>query len=157
MSARRRGFWSSGDPFVWLTGGAVAFSLLMVAGLVLLILVNGLGFFWPSSIACLGLKNGEKTLGQLTDRERVPGLQERYRLQVKQGNRELGNDFRWIDEDQIESREAPRDAVVVERREWGPFMGFLREVKSYGKTVATGAEAWTAFQERLPAAEALHD
>jgi ABC-type phosphate transport system auxiliary subunit len=29
-------FWKSGDPFVWLTGGALALSLIMVAGLVYL-------------------------------------------------------------------------------------------------------------------------
>lgn len=157
MSAKRRGFWASGDPFVWLTAGALAFSLLMVAGLVLLILVNGLGFFWPSNVVRFGLKNGEEVLGQITGRERMPGEAVRYRLQVKQGNRELGSDFRWIDEDQIQSREDPRDAVVLERREWGAFMGFLREVKPEGRAVAAGAEAWPALQERLPVAEALHE
>ena len=33
-------FWKSGDPFVWLTAGALATSVLMIGGLVGLILVN---------------------------------------------------------------------------------------------------------------------
>ena len=49
VSMRRstKRLWSGGEPFIWLTGGALALSLLLVAGLIGLILVNGLGFFWP--------------------------------------------------------------------------------------------------------------
>ncbi len=36
-------FWKSGEPFIWLTGGALALALLLVAGLVALILASGLG------------------------------------------------------------------------------------------------------------------
>ena len=46
-------FWKGGDPFIWLTGGALAFALIMVAGLVILILWNGLGFFWPTDVTRL--------------------------------------------------------------------------------------------------------
>ncbi len=43
---------------------------------------------------------------------------------MKLGNRDLtGADFRWIDEAEITSRSLPRDAVYVERREYGPFIG----------------------------------
>jgi phosphate transport system permease protein len=45
-----RRFWKTGDPFIWLTGGALTFALAMVAGLVGLVLVNGLGFFWPRDV-----------------------------------------------------------------------------------------------------------
>ena len=50
-----KNFWRSGEPFVWLTGGALALSLIMVAGLVFLVMANGLGFFWPSPIVRLTL------------------------------------------------------------------------------------------------------
>ena len=35
-----RKFWSSGDPFIWLTGAALAFCLLMITGMVVIILYN---------------------------------------------------------------------------------------------------------------------
>ena len=47
--------WSSGEPFIWLTGGALTLSLLLVAGLIGLILYNGLGFFWPRDVVRLTL------------------------------------------------------------------------------------------------------
>ena len=53
-----KAFWRSGDPFVWLAGAMLALSLLMVAGLVLLILVNGLGFFWPRDLERFTLDGG---------------------------------------------------------------------------------------------------
>ena len=61
--------WTSGEPFVWLTGGALAISLLMVAGLIGLILYNGLGFFWPAAVAQVTLKDGKV----LTGPDRRPG------------------------------------------------------------------------------------
>ena len=50
-------YWKSGDPFVWLTGVALMFNLLMIAGLMYLIAAKGLGFFWPSDIAEVKLKD----------------------------------------------------------------------------------------------------
>jgi len=46
-------FLRTGEPFIWLTGGALCVALLIVAGLIGLILVNGLGFFWPSAVTRL--------------------------------------------------------------------------------------------------------
>ena len=37
-----------GEPMIWLTGSALGACLLMIAGLIGVILVNGLSFFWPS-------------------------------------------------------------------------------------------------------------
>jgi hypothetical protein len=123
-------FWKSGDPFVWLTGGALALSLIMVAGLVYLVLAYGLGFFWPSEILRLTLKDGTVLLGELADREKIPqpgaasGTLDRYRIKLKVGNRDLyGADFTWVDEDTIDKREAPANAVLIERREWGTSTG----------------------------------
>ncbi|MBI3393167.1 MAG: phosphate ABC transporter, permease protein PstA, partial [Nitrospirae bacterium] len=65
-------FWKSGDPFIWLTAGGLAFSLLMVAGLILLILANGLGFFWPNDVVLLVLDDKTAVMGQVMDREEIP-------------------------------------------------------------------------------------
>src|SRR5262245_17206170 len=114
-----------GDPFIWLTGSALAVSLTMIVGLVVLILVNGLGFFWPDPIVRVTLKDGSKALGQIRTEEEIPqpgapaGTPVRRRIQLQVGNRDLGDqDFRWIDEEAIASRERPADALLLERLEW---------------------------------------
>ncbi len=153
-------FWKSGEPLIWLTGGALAFSLIMVAGLVLLVLVNGLGLFWPQDVAQLTLTDGKVIMGQATEREEIPqpgataGTLWKYRIQVKQGNRDLyGADFVWVDEEKIATREMPPEAVVIERREWGNLYGVIKEVKEGAQVVAQGPEAgWAALQDRLPQA-----
>jgi phosphate transport system permease protein len=151
-------FWKSGDPFIWLTGGALAFSLIMVAGLVILILWSGLGFFWPTDVTRLLLANNTVVLGQIVEREVIPqpgapvGTPVKYRIKVKQGNRDLyGADFVWIDDADIVQRDDPPQAVVIERREWGNLYGFIKEVRDHGQVVAEGSEqGWEALQARLP-------
>ena len=150
--------WKSGDPFIWLTGGALATSLVMVAGLISLVMANGLGFFWPSPIVRLTLTDGTVLMGQIAEREAIPqpdappGTPLQYRLQLKVGNRDLyGADFVWVDEAKITSREAPAEAVLIQRREWGDLYGTIKAVKEGGRVLAEGPEAgWTALQARLP-------
>ena len=43
-------WFASGEPFIWLNAGAVAASVIMVVGLLVLIAVRGLSHFWPHSI-----------------------------------------------------------------------------------------------------------
>jgi phosphate transport system permease protein len=158
-------FWQSGDPFVWLTGGALALSLVMVAGLVLLVMWNGLGFFWPAEVVRLTLKDGTAVLGQIVEREAIPqpgappGTPLQYRLQVKQGNRDLyGADFVWVDEASVVRREVPPEVVLIQRREWGDLYGTVREVRDGETVVAQGAAAgWAALQARLPEAQRLSE
>jgi phosphate transport system permease protein len=155
-------FWKSGDPFIWLSGGALALSLVMVAGLVALVMMNGLGFFWPSPIATLILADGKEVVGQVAMRERIPQpgapptTPERYRLQVRVGNRDLyGADFVWVDEANIARRAFPADAVLIERQEWGNLYGVIKEVRDGDRVVAKGpVEGWEALQARLPEATA---
>lgn len=194
-------FWKSGDPFIWLAGSALAISLVMVAGLVLLVLANGMGFFWPKEMVQLTLTDGKGILGQIIEREVIPQLGApsrpagtphgprkslgifagkpwgnppssgeerrkegdqdeplRYRIQVKQGNRDLyGADFVWVDEAKIARRERPPEAVVIERREWGNLYGRIRQVQEGVRVVAQGPEAgWTALQARLPRATRIY-
>lgn len=157
-----KNFWKSGDPFIWLTGGALSCALIMVAGLIVLILFNGMGFFWPREVVRLTLADGKVVLGQVTEREAIPqpgappGTPVNYRIKVKQGNRELyGADFLWIDERQIVRRDTPSEAVVIERREWGNFYGFLTALKEGDRVVAQGStQSWDAIQAALPPVQA---
>jgi phosphate transport system permease protein len=147
-----RRLWRSGEPFIWLTGGALAVSLLLVAGLIALILYNGLGFFWPQRVLRVALQDGAVVTGQLAEREAIPDRPGRYRIKVKVGNRDLyGADFRWVDEARIVRREHPREVAVIERTEWGALIGTIKEVRRGDQVVASGPRAgWAEVERRLP-------
>ncbi|NOR70311.1 MAG: phosphate ABC transporter permease PstA, partial [Methylomarinum sp.] len=69
---------------------------------------------------------------------------------IKTGNRDItGMDFRWIQDQNIQSQSLPLEMVTIERREWGNFYGRLLAVKENGKIIASGDEAWPAVQERI--------
>jgi len=125
----RRAYWRIGEPMVWLTGSALAVTLLIAVVLLVVVLSNGLGVFWPSSLVEAKLKDGGTLLGQLVKREPLPE-QAGERLQLKIGNRELyGLDFRWIDAADIAELSEPPEAMALERHEYGNFYGFLRQVE----------------------------
>ncbi len=154
MRTRVRRIFATGEPFIWLTGGALTLSLLLVAGLIGLILYNGLGFFWLRDVVRATLADGKMVTGQVVEREPVPGAAGQYRIKLKVANRDLyGADFRWVDEREIVGRAYPPDVAVIERTEWGLLIGALKGVREEGQLVATGAEpAWAEVQKRLPEA-----
>lgn len=141
----RRG---SGEGLIWLTGGALALCLLLVLGLVAILAVHGLGFFWPARLVRFELRDGTRVLGAVTEVEEGPSGR---RFQVRQGNRDAyGADFRWVDEAAVARREEPRDAAVVERREWGPMIGTVRGLtRRDGRRVEEGADLWDALRGEL--------
>jgi phosphate transport system permease protein len=152
-----KGFWKSGDPFVWFTGGALAFSMIMIIALIVIVAANALGFFWPGRLVLAQLQGGGELLGQVIAQEEIPGSpstrgQVRYRTEFQVANRDLyGADFRWVEDEQILSRAFPEDAIFFERWEWGHLFGFLKKVTQDGKVVAEGPEeAWKKFQEIHP-------
>lgn len=120
-----KNFWKQGEPFVWLTGAALSITLLMAAALIVVVVVNGLGVFWPSKVATATLRDGRKVMGEVVRKEPVyEGKGQR--LQFKVGNRELyGIDFRWVDETDIADIAYAGDTVVLERMEYGNFYGRL--------------------------------
>ena len=149
-----------GDPAIWFTGTGLGISLLMITGMIGLILVNGLGFFWPKPVARLSLADGTALLGEIVNREAMPraGAQApgAHRIQLKTANRDVsGADFRWVEEAQIKARSLPRDVVYVERREYGPFIGTTVRLVEGEKEIATGADAvWQALQPLVAKAHA---
>ena len=153
MSSRARQLWRSGEPFIWLTGGALAFALVLVLGLLWLIVANGIGFFWPSDVVRLTLTDGRTVSGLLVDREPIPGTAGAYRVKLKVANRDLyGADFQWVDEAAIARRDYPPDIVVMERTEWGLLIGTIKEIRDGGRPVAAGGEQGLAeLERRLPA------
>ena len=146
----------SGEPFIWLTGGALAFALLMVAGLIGIIVTNAIGYFWPAAVVRFVLTDGKVLTGQIADRERVPGAGGEYRTKLRVANRDLyGADFVWVDDRSIARREVPTDVVVIERTEWGLLLGAVSEVRDGGAPVAAASGALAELRRRLPDAARL--
>lgn len=157
----------TGSPWVWLSAGMVSLNLVMVFGLLLLIAVRGLGHFWPAAVQSIELSDRDASvstlLGNIVDEEKVSAARVRdrggyvpdgveiiSRYLIKSGNRDIfGADFVWVNETDVRSRSTPRDAVVLERNEWGNFYGFLINVKQNGKVVANGDRAWNVLQKRI--------
>jgi len=164
-----------GSPWVWLSAAAVSASLIMVVGLLFLIAVRGLGFFWPADVLEVRYKQsatetitlvGEVQGTETVSAERVisaggtvpEGAESVQRILLKVGNRDItGLDFRWVEHHNIVEETRPENMVVLERREWGNFYGYLQVVKVNGETVAEGDKAWPAFQERLNVAANLFE
>ncbi|WP_018867284.1 MULTISPECIES: phosphate ABC transporter permease PstA [unclassified Thioalkalivibrio] len=167
-------WFKTGTPWIWLNAGAVAVSLTMVFGLIMMIAVNGLSFFWPSDIIEFEYQTTEQSepvrvMGELSRSETmtaqamretgfdVPEGQEIVvRHLIKRGNRDLDSrDFRWYVEDFMSEWERPRDAVALERLQWGNFYGYIREFRVDDEVVAEGSAAREAFEARIPETRSL--
>ncbi|MDH5785814.1 MAG: phosphate ABC transporter permease PstA [Chromatiales bacterium] len=164
----------SGSPWVWLNAGAVTASIVMVAALIMLIAVRGLGHFWAKPIFEAEYVEADGTtirlIGEIHDSERVPaerlrdkgvavaqGVETIQRFLVKTGNRDTGGlDFRWALESQIRERHFPEELIALERYEWGNFYGYLKSVKESGEIIAEGEAAWPELLTRLQRVAELH-
>lgn len=171
----------SGEPMIWLNAAAVSLSVIAVLGLLMLLAVRGFSHFWPKDVVQATVTyQGDvlPVMGEIVEEVEVSGVQLRdagFELQgpgpffgrtlLKQANRDfLGSDFTWLIDEQIGERAFPEDVVVIERREWGNFYGFLRSVSRNGEPVAdetsTDAERWTEFstliEETLAVREEIH-
>jgi len=165
---------ADGTPWVWLNAAAVSASILLVAGLLILIGVRGMGHFWPQAVhkVVYQLTDGSEVLlaGQIREEEKVTASRLREsglevaentefvtRYLLKTGNRDvLGQDFRWILKPSIESIGQPDSMVVFEREEWGVFIGVLIGVRESGQLL-TDHDVWRSFQTRLDHANGLKD
>ena len=176
-------WFSSGTPFVWLNAGAVAISILMVVGLLGLLTVRGMAHFWPTDVmqanyappVAFGSVMSTEVLGEKVETESVSSIQiassgipvdesipTYERELVKLGNRDVtGADFAWLLSRYISDIRYPANVVVLERREWGNFYGFLSGVKESDERVVDGAgddaALWDEFEQRLSRTLAIHD
>ncbi len=141
----RRRSGAIGQALTWLCGGALAFNLLLVIAILTLLAVNGLSYFWQKDLVLLSLKDGRKVLGEVWEVEKVPiedGAAAIDRMRLKIGNRDVsGLDFVWIDEKDVARRSRPRDAMMLERLEWGNFYGNMAELRRGSQVLASGQDA----------------
>ncbi len=164
MKTKIKSWFDSGTPFVWLNAGAVSVSVIMVVGLIALIAVRGLGHFWPADVAVFDYyaepdSEVVQLMGEIVDEETVsrsragnPGYEGDTitRDLLKTGNRDVsGLDFRWILNAGIKNETFPEDAMIVERREWGNFYGYLTELELNGEKISYSDASWTIFQDAI--------
>ena len=174
-------WFKTGDPWIWLNAAAVSASLIIVLGLLALIAVKGLSHFWPKSVMQVQYLQATtdsnakpasiRIIGEVHNDEEVSlenlkamGVNldvdtlSVTRLLVKTGNRDVsGADFKWILQPYIKDEQYHEDIIVLERREWGNFYGYLKSVKSNGNTVALADTAWQELEKRMDRAELIYE
>jgi phosphate transport system permease protein len=173
----------SGDPWVWLNAGAVAISVIMVLGLLLLIAVRGLGHFWPAdvveshyalpgeseyNIVAERVESVEVSAAQLRGAgiDIPDGHQLMQRTLMKTGNRDMyGSDFRWVLDEYLTKTQRPEMLFTAERREWGNLYGYLKAVKEDGKIASqtndlmpteSAMTTWNTFEKSIERVERIH-
>jgi phosphate transport system permease protein len=134
---------ATGEPWLWGLGGALALGIILIAGFLAMIFWNGATTFWPKPILQVTLTDGSVVAGEPTRsgayrvgdslRERLPAEALEtidandgfaHRVLYRSANFDLyGDDFRWVSDFEIAGIERPQDFYLLERQEWGPFVG----------------------------------
>ncbi|WP_336512729.1 phosphate ABC transporter permease PstA [Stutzerimonas stutzeri] len=165
----------SGTPWIWMNAGAVSIAVIMTLGLLAIIAVRGLAHFWPADVivADYSMPGAEMRVlaGEVVQAEEVPrarlaasglpvnveGGEFMTRELLKVGNREVyGADFSWVVGEWLSNQRRPAELMVLERREWGNFYGYLLNVKEAGQLVAEGEGAWNELQARIDRVDEMH-
>lgn len=178
---RRRGarrttsLFAAGEPWIWLTGGALSLAVLMILLLLGMVLRQGLPTFWPDEVVRLELSDGSSVMGEVAGEqsytpevhvfEQLPDDQrEAARLEVEStggvagrtklrtGNFDLdGTHYEWVNDFSIRSRTEPEWALVVERLSDGRFYGTPTAFAIDGETLATEpGEVFDLFNQHHP-------
>ena len=167
----------SGDPLIWLNAAAVSISVVAVVGLILLLAVKGFGHFWPADIFeaeyTIGAEPGNTVIGEFVESKSVSIEQIRSagieintdeefieRSLVKLGNKDVtGVDFSWVINSELTDLKYPLDLMAIERREWGNFYGYLKQLKEQNVLVADtevdDSKAWQLFQRSIERVQLL--
>jgi phosphate transport system permease protein len=154
-------------PWIWLNAAAVSISLLLVLGLLLLIAIQGLGHFWPKTVAEMSYRDEQDQvrmiMGEIAGTNQYGGLiagsvdagdetagRVPFQYLIKSGNREVnGYDFHWVPASKIERWHYPDQVTVIERKEWGNYYGFIESINEQGRAIATNLDAWPVLWVKL--------
>ncbi len=169
---RATSLFANGEPWLWLTGGALALALVMILGLLGLVLYHGVPTFWPGPILQIETVDGRVLMGEINVEGRYrpeemafealpPDLRESamrrvaeqrgiaVRRMLRTGNYDLtGTHFEWVTDFQIARESRPKWALVVERLSWGRFYGLPVAFRVDGEARASDpAQIWSLFRE----------
>jgi phosphate transport system permease protein len=141
-----------GEPFVWLMGAALVAGLAMITGFLAFVIYVGALTFWPAAIEVVTRTDGKIVAGEVFRAERyrvpeeavkvaAPDAQARIKADLGYADRTLyrvgnfdlfGEDFVWVSEFDKKSVAFPRDIYMIERVEWGPFVGRIKDISLAG-------------------------
>jgi len=126
-----------GESWVWVTSLGLSVGLIMIVGLLIMIVYNGLEVFWPKPVARIELSpDSETKIGSATtlggaivktQEKRVTTLGPDGRplppekeIQLFVGNKDLyGFSYKYVDAHDIRSTDYPAEVIVAERVEYG--------------------------------------
>ena len=151
-----------GEPWVWFTSVGLLIGLSMVAGLLVLVLVNGFSVFWAPQVPTVKLKDGTEIVGQFVQRRirpNSPASDPQYERQYQIGLRELNNtSYVWVDELNITDEKFTTETLGLERMENGPaFVTPKTIVDSAGKQHAIDANAFTIINVEVEKATEIRE
>src|SRR6056297_22681 len=156
-----------GEPWLWALGGALALGIILVAGFLTMVFWNGATTFWPKPIEVVTLTDGSVVAGEPTRsgiyrvgeniRETLPPevlatLDENdgyaRRVLYRSANYDLyGDDFRWVSDYEVAAVARPADMFLVERQEWGPFVGRIAGLVVGGEPRDMSAVSYAQLRE----------
>jgi phosphate transport system permease protein len=171
---RPRDLRAEGEPWTWVLGGALALGIVMILGLLVLVFWNGAVTFWPRPIEVVTLADGSRIAGEPTrtqafrpEPQVLEALPPERRAEIeandgfaartlyRTGNYDLyGDDFRWVPDFERRSVERPREMVLLERLEWGVFVGRILAFTRAGERTEVTNPRQAALLEAHAAARA---
>lgn len=152
-----REWFKTGVPWVWLNAAAVSVCLIMIISVLGLVAVRGASHYWPAGVHLYSYQDDDgqihPIIGEQVDSSVTPAAMAKangiamadnedslVQYLIKIGNRDInGADFRWIQERRVKQEQTPEQIIVIERREWGNFYGYLSAVKANGQVMEPGA------------------
>lgn len=160
-----------GQPWIWLSAGALSCALIMLLGTLGWIAAQGLHHFWPKPIYQLELPATDASSpralsflaqplrsGQVVDQSQDEQL---WRL----GNRDLQNqEYLWLPKSAGAEFSRPENALRIERQAWGDLFGFAQaliwqetqeDTRQEQRVPAEAAEFWSSLQTQLRVTQAL--
>lgn len=154
----------------WLTGGAVAVSLLVFILLIALLAWQGLRYFWPQTVELFTVNTPsgqQQLLGEVVNEWQIPRQQLESRGQtlpsdapesitrylIKTGNRDVAvPDFRLVLSVDIVKRTTPSQAIVIQRRSGGNAYGWFSGLQENGQALMS-EDLQQTLQQRLAEAQ----
>jgi phosphate transport system permease protein len=158
-----------------MNAAAVSACLIMIIGVLTLIVVRGIGHFWPAQVTRFSYQEeggqAKTIFGEIIDTSVTPAAiakasgvkmaddeETLVQYQIKTGNRDVtGADFRWLQARNVKEQSQPDDIMVIERREWGNFYGQLTAVKENGTAITDMDKIWSLAQTKIADALGVHD
>ncbi|MEZ0583155.1 phosphate ABC transporter permease PstA [Erwinia sp. STN24] len=147
----------------WLTGGAVALSLLAFLLLIALLGWSAMRYFWPQPVTLFTVDHAPQTLGEIASSQGVPrerleasgaplpdNLPEHVtRYLIKTGNRDFSDsDFHSLLSSDIIATERPGNVIALQRRVGGMAYGWFDGLRENGRPLVA-ADMMRVLQQRI--------